>query len=589
MKKFKPTSFLLICVVVLGGFIWAQEFWRSRAPAKHLAQVRLFDLHPAQLNTLQLIYPEETVVVSKTSDGWVSSDSELEAGLADVALVHQMLGNLNSLQKEAVITAEQLKMRGLKAAEYGFDSPTMRIVAEGRTGRQAWSVGRKTALENMYYIRKEGVDEIYTVTDAIVNLLPTHAGLLRNRVVFPGGGAGIRQVELRRSSGYIQLVKGMEPSWLLQQPVTARIDLVKMETFLDQLHRVRIEAFFADKVADLSVYGLMGEDGDQISMSSIDGTSRTLILGDACPDKTGFLYARMADSTSVFLLEESVRELLNTRYEDLRDPVVLPEQAADVNVVEIIHGGTRLKLERGSDDERAWSLVEPVRWMASSEVVDAFIQHWSGALISDTNEFGKTEWDLRFINVSGETNRIEVAQAPDTEGACLVRFSGSSEEYEVNVPIPEKVFADPLTYKSLDVWMLDTNLVQKITLMRKGEDEQRVVRDEDQGLWKLSDRSGTKGDVNTTHITDLLLRVQKLRAESYVRYNPQDLSLFGLDKPSAALQFTLNSRDELGRILLLGNTTNRMSYAMVQGEDVVFLLNQSVGDRLKQDLAIPAE
>ena len=80
--------------------------------------------------------------------------------------------------------------------------------------------------------------------------------------------------------------------------------------------------------------------------------------------------------------------------------------------------------------------------------------------------------------------------------------------------------------------------------------------------------------VDADTVDQLLRPLSALSALKYVTYNPRDLSLYGLQEPSMELYIGLTGTNHLGRILLIGHEAAQGFYAMVKGDDVVFILEK---------------
>ena len=219
MKKGRSTLILFSGILVLGAFIWGQEVWRAKVPSKELRRIRLFDLNPETLVSIKYLHTNVVVECVKKNGVWMTGGTGRGLGRADVELVHKMVAGLNSMGKGTTITAEHLEMRGLDAAEYGFDVPTVEITAVDNKGRHRWLIGRKTPLGDMVYVKQGDEDDIYTVMDMLLSIVPAQPDVLRDRTLFSGKTPGVRRVEIRGSGGFIQILKDSKSEWQIQQPL----------------------------------------------------------------------------------------------------------------------------------------------------------------------------------------------------------------------------------------------------------------------------------------------------------------------------------------------------------------------------------
>ena len=300
----------------------------------------------------------------------------------DEALIHRMVAGLNSMGKGTTITAEHLEMRGLDAAEYGFSVPTVEIIAVDNKGRHHWLIGRKTPLGDMVYVKQGDEDDIYTVMDMLLSIVPAQPDVLRDRTLFSGKIPGVRRIEIRGSGGFTQILKDSKSEWQIQQPLAVAADSQAVEDFLGKLYHLRIEGFEAENVSDFSVYGLQGETR-QISLGGTDGTSRMLVIGDEIADNPGFVYARRTDDTAVFSLKDEVLGLLDIKHDSFRDAGVLALPVKDISYISIARGTEQLELV--SEESGRWTISKPVMWDADNRAVGKLLELWDSAVITEFN------------------------------------------------------------------------------------------------------------------------------------------------------------------------------------------------------------
>lgn len=582
------TRILLISIPVLIAFIWIQEIWRAKVPSRESERVKLFDLNIETLTSLEFQYTNLVIECVKENGVWMTGSSELGLGRADVALVHRLVAGLNSLGKGTTITAEHLEMRGFDASEYGLEKPSLHIRAADNWGQHSWLVGFKAALGEMLYVKEGEGDDIYTLSDDLLDIVPTEVAQLRDRVVFSGGISGVRNLEIRGPGGFVQLLKDTKGRWQIQQPVSAAADPQVVEDVLEELYQLRVEDFVADNVSDFAVYGLQGET-QQISIGGGDGTSRMLVIGDEITDRPGEVYARRADDTSVFALKTKDLNLLDANLNDFRDARVLPLPIKNISFISVSRGTELLELVL--DESSRWTITKPVTWNADSRAVADLLELWDIAVITEFNETNTTveaEWTLQFGSAElGQTNRIGVLPTlGERDGLRIIRDSEPAI-FQINLPLIPETILDPLQYKDRQLWKLRKEEIQKVSL-EKAEEPRQVIARQAGGTFAPE---GSNGSVRIDHgaVGELLNELAAVSTMGYVTYNPRDLSIYGLANPSVILHVGLAGTNQLGRVLLVGQEAAQGYYAMVQGRDVVFLLDKAVVNTLSRNLLVAPE
>lgn len=585
--KGRSTLVLLGSIIVLGCFIWVQESWRARTESKEVRSEKLFDLDARTLSSLEFRLTNTVIVCEKENGLWMVGNPDQGNGRADLALVYGMVANINKQEKQTVITAKQLKMRGHEAADYGFSPSAIEVIAIDNQGRHTWRFGRLTPLGDMVYVMESDREDIYTVSSELLALVPKSTDQLRDRVLFPIDNGGVRRVEIRGASGYVRLVKELENGWSIQQPIIAQADPQEVDLLIRNLYELRVDDFIADNVSDLSVYGLQ-EETRQISLGSSDGSAQTLVLGDEMPDRAGYAYARMANDTSVFALPSNVLQLLEVPVNRFRDARVL--SIAPDAVSSIVIKGENEELAMESDSSGTWKITNPVAWDADRDAVFNFITLWEHAVITEFSVEetpADVQWNIEFASSgSGMTNRIEILAGEGRLDGLLIRRDGDPTVVQINLPELPVSISSPLIYKDRHVLNLRKDDISKLTVVKPSHIPQVIERSADGNFIAVGANSHLQ--VNSAAVDHTINRLVGIQTPSYIVYNPRSLDVYGLAEPSLELHVGLSDTNALGRILLVGRESSDGFYSMVKGRDVIFYLDKQTVETLSADLINPS-
>ena len=165
----------------------------------------------------------------------------------------------------------------------------------------------------------------------------------------------------------------------------------------------------------------------------------------------------------------------------------------------------------------------------------------------------------------------------------LVRVEQEDALYEILADAMKTVSVDPLFYRDREVLNMDPDDVLKITVTQA--DRERSAERGASGEFQLVGADG--GKIDPEAVRDLLMTACHLVVSDFVADTPQKLSDYGLDKPQAVLALGLKGEAGLGKAVLFGaDAGERGVYAMLRGQDVVFVLSTSVKEKLLQDLAL---
>jgi hypothetical protein len=166
-----------------------------------------------------------------------------------------------------------------------------------------------------------------------------------------------------------------------------------------------------------------------------------------------------------------------------------------------------------------------------------------------------------------------------------VQVEGETSLYEVDAGLMEDVSLDYLFYRDREVLDLADGDVRMLKVMRDGVAQS--VEKNDEGAFVTPDDGA--GEVDQDAVLDILGVVRTLRALRYVAEDPEDLAAFGLAEPVCLVTLGLTGESGIEKTLLLGSAAKGGGrYAMIRGEDVVFITEEVLLDLLRRELYAPA-
>jgi hypothetical protein len=185
----------------------------------------------------------------------------------------------------------------------------------------------------------------------------------------------------------------------------------------------------------------------------------------------------------------------------------------------------------------------------------------------------------------GAPIRLLIGNPVEEDGGLLYARRSGWEDVTCAVGGPFRALltdalAEPLGYRNRTMLSVLPEHVRRIELSLNGE-SQAVVRGED-GQWTVEeedDRDARAPDGEA--IQDVLFFVSNLRALRAEEHQPADLDGYGLERPAVSLTLGLSGGDGIRKTLLFGNRAEQGGrFAMVQGQDVVFVMGDGVSERL---------
>jgi len=337
----------------------------------------------------------------------------------------------------------------------------------------------------------------------------------------------------------------------------------------------------------LTVYGL--EDPIfELTLFTQDEKTQTLRIGKPSPDQPDMCYAKWAESDSVFTVPEEWVTLFETEEDLLRSRQllgVLPARTARITELQITRGEQQVGLTQTNGQ---WQITRPAQWDTELSQVNELLQTLAQAVALSFVDDPSAEqqqrmttapWGIRFTE-NGETHTLRISKA-NSEGLRLVQRDEETSFYTTDAGFMNEMFIDPLFFRARTVLQIDPTQIKKIT-QKEGEEESCVQNTEN--TFTPSDQTQR---IDSEAVFELTSQLMNLQATSYVAFNPDSLDPYGLETPSFRLSVTLSGTNTLGRVILLGNTTEGGRFAMVQGQEIVFVLADKTAQALTQKVTQP--
>ncbi len=582
MKLKLTTSMLLIGAVTLGAFIWFFERNGETSHQKKQRNKTVFAVYPESIHSILTERAGAETECSKASGTWRlvrPTDAPVNTGI-----VEKMIAGMARVERGELIAAETLASRNLSASDYGFDDPRAKITFKNNRGTFTWLIGRNAPLGDKLYIMAEGAGDIIAAPQTLLNLVPEDAAWIRDHALFRDDMASVCGIDLRRPTGFIQLRRPEGHEWIMQQPHKSRADVVSIHALLEKILAAHVEKFITDEKTDLTIYGIESP-AFELTLFTQDEKTQTLRIGKPCQDPPDTRYAKWTESDSVFTVSEEWIKLFDIETDQLRNRHILGAQPARITNLQIARGEQQIDLTQTNG---TWQITRPARWIAESSQVKEVLQTLAQVMVLDFVDAPSAEQALRMTNApwsirftENETIHTLRISETTTNKLRLVQRNEEPSLYATDASFIDDSIANPLFYRTKTVLQCDPTKIEKIT-QQEGEKEWSVQSKENSFISTDPTRR-----IQTEAVFDITTKLLTLQAASYVAFNPDTLTPYGLDKPTFRISITLNGTDTLGRVILLGNVTKHGRFAMLQGENVVFTITDKTAEILTQKVTQP--
>jgi hypothetical protein len=485
-------------------------------------------------------------------------------------------------------------------ATYGLDKPSLRVTVvprkEGATKDakdRVLLVGSAVKDGKARYAKLADSDAVFVVPEKLFTAANRGALDLLDRNLL---GLDRDLIEKIRSKvGEVKLgLNKLKDGWhVVESPTTPfPADRVSVDAVLNVWGTLRAEKFvaYSPKAEELTKYGLdkPAATATVIVPNKDKDETHTLEIGKTVEGSKD-RYVRLTGRPEVAVLAAASVDRLMPTYLDFVNRNLLDVDPDKVSAL-IRTGKEPLELVKRDD---AWYLVKPSEQRADDHVVLDVLKQATGRAnrvvaypATDLKTYGLDNPDavvtLRLKGADGKlTDQVLKLGKPVGEGGTAPltgeRFALVNDAKAVVVlppPLVRELLAGAIGFR-------DRNLVKfadadRAVLERGDRKPVSFVRKD--GTWKMTEP--VVADAEHTELENLVNAVAELRASELVAEKPTDKKPYGLDKPLAHWRFQSGDKDVLNILIGSQEKNGMRQYAMLNGSDVVFLLDSGVASKL---------
>lgn len=629
--RFKTTFNLFVTVCLLGGLLFLVDY-RSRVKQKKENENHLiFDVATDPVIGIKIVSKENKIECIKKGSDWFLKEPVRARGNA--AAIERIAAMLEDARWTESISVDQRKLRGLDLGDYGLKSPRFVITVETELRGMVLFIGDELPMGNGLYARRDHSDEVLIVPEKLGRNLPSSIETLRDHSVLHGTPEKTVRVEIeRKGAGFIQLVK-QNGVWMIQQPLSARADAVEVQLLLKSLYNLKVEKYFWDvrtnplvaskvkNALDMDASARIESCGlaaDAVQMRitvwvSGDSLGQELMLGKADPKNKGTLFAKRGKNDAIFGVKDEILKRCSVDLNLLRDRRVYCLDKDNIGYIGLRAGEKRLILERDLTPLSNWGIVDPVKWDADNKQVNELLDRLGTLTVF--SYFPKSTTQSNSVEIS-EANCSVVLRAsapvkgsltkgketPAGGGELLIGGVCKNKEcYYAKMADRDEVFMlkasdvdwlqrqktmSPLFYRNRCMLKVDPKNVSRIDVTTPSEtyDVDRISTQN----WSCVVNQQSIPDLYA--IRNILILTSNLRAVSIVEHNPESLEKYGLDSLFSTVTLGLRGEGNIQKSILIGKQSDEgLYYAMIRGQDIVFMISKDMVSKLLATICIASD
>jgi hypothetical protein len=521
----------------------------------------------------------------------------------DQAVVARLLDAIEQARVTDRIRSSEMRRREVSLRDFGFAPASVCISIQEGDRTDTVFIGATAPAGNEVYVRVAAVaDQVMSVSSELLDSVPMTLDAFRSREIVSCERSRLRFLEIKaKGKPFIRLSKE-SGTWRLTQPSEAPADDRKVTAMLDALYAVKAAQFVwpsATRAEEasvsesalktrLEVYGLGTDMLLQISaQDAATAEPSRLVFGNSAEGMEGFRYVLMPGGQAIATVSNSVVTAFQCTPSDLRDMRLFFERPDKVNRLEIAVEGVLFVL---TQQNGIWQLVSPIVGRADqvsvTEAIERLLRLNAVEILATTNVVDATL--AQPVDATDGTSRIEVVTNGGTSTKLLLKpeyvdgkayysvsMTNAALAYRVEVGSLPAAFLNASAALALyDRTMLSftNNSIQRISTKLPSGGTEVAVRDKE-GVWHLENSVGV---LSMEAMTERLALLSMLTADRVEKPSAtsSDADAYGLKKPWMEMSVSVDAGDAIRKTILVGSqTAEGARYAMVRGQDLVFVLD----------------
>jgi Domain of unknown function (DUF4340) len=404
----------------------------------------------------------------------------------------------------------------------------------------------------------------------------------------------IEEIAVKSEKGDRTMVRKTGTEWQIVQPITAKPDSSEVSGITSNLASLEVQRVIDEKPSEISEYGLK-DPRVEVAFKS-GGQERKLLIGKKTPPGTD-LYAKLADSNRVFLIQSYLDTTFNKGTFDLRDKAVLTVNRDNIDTVTVTTT-TPAKTMKVVKSSGEWKLAEPVAVRADFSAIESLVSRLStlqmksiaAPEIKKPEEYGLDK-PLATVTIGAGSSQARLAVGKSAgEGTVYAQDLSRPMVLTIESSLLDEFKKDPGDYRQKDLFdarAFNANRVEvtrgtETVAFEKTKTKNKDGKDEEK--WRQV--APITRDVDQPKVENLISTATQARASSFVDTETKT----GLEKPELTIAIKSNDGKREEKVAFAKSGSD--GYAARAGEAGAAKIEASTIDNLVKtldELKKPAE
>ena len=390
----------------------------------------------------------------------------------------------------------------------------------------------------------------------------------------------------------IRLQQTAAGEWGITAPIQAKADDTAVNNMLTTIVDEEVtRSLTPEEPVDLALYGL-AQPPVVLRIALQDGTTLPKVsIGKDTP--VGFsAYVQKEGDPQLHLTRQAFRLGLTKEVKELRDKTVLPFERDSVTRIAINASETSIVLAKA---DAGWAFEHPAPYAVNASAVQTYLstlesmraEDFVEQPLLDLSAFGLDPAQLTVSLHFGEDTKrtLSVGDEKSVDAGTTQRYFKRDDGetlYLVRAGLLKDLSKSVTDFRDKSVVSIPEGKITQVVVTREGREGFTLSRGEERA-WEIDRKS--EGMLKTATLGQFVADLRELRGFEIAADNPEDLSLYGLDKPTITLVATDESGEKLATVFL-GQTVQEETekhFAMQEGRETVFTLRDYVFSRFDKN------
>lgn len=566
---------------------------------KEAVEKKLLQLSSDKIDRLTLIQEETTIELVKKDKDWEITKPFTYA--SDLSTVEQIISEMEFVETRRTIKSNEIEKLDETLKQWGLSTPTTHLIAEGDGKRYEIIVGRKVAVNNLYYAKTSlnPQDPVELISSFSRNNFSKKLSDLRSKDLFKFTSSDARKILVRQNKTDASPSEEREISlekdhWFLQKPIKARGDRDQVNSWMSNLLGTKVVRFISEDSSNLNQYGLsIPKSQIQISIEENSKTQeQTLLIGAPTSDQPQEVYAKRLHSNTVFTIQKEAIEKILLETTQWRSKQFLPSTIrwSDISTIKIESKGKPLIFEKNDSGWRlsgfsnfSVDLDKVVQMMTNLQDVKAtqFVRDTK----SDLKSFGLDKPSLRLTleGKNGETPfKNEITFGKSDKGNLYAMNSLEPFIYalpsQFNADWPKETWQ----WRSLQVLNIQKEgFPTKLSIQTK-KHPKVVLSPLPENKWKSEDPNFNIQEPNLNAFWNTLSSLRGIRWLSTTPTAVQELQ-------QPILRIELTTAQGVKALKIGASTSNEGRAAQIDGIEGIFEISNNDFETLSKEIVTPSK